>query len=91
MEWLFRRFRQTSLIDLLLKTLDSRLNDFQQVLPRLDPRRGLLDVGGLVLKRIFGTATVTDIRSIHEVVEELRQRNSDMAHSVSRQLTYVKG
>jgi len=47
-------------------------------------------VGGLVLKHIFGTATVTDIRSIHEVVDELRQRNSDIAHSVSNQLTYVK-
>jgi len=52
-------------IDSLLKTLDSRLNDFQQVLPRVDPRRGLLDVGGLVLKQIFGTATVADIHSIH--------------------------
>jgi len=59
-------------------------------LPGVDPRRGLLDVGGSVLKQNFGTATVTDIRSIHEVVEELRQRNSDTAHSVSSQLTYVK-
>ena len=42
-----------------------------------------------MLNHIFGTATVTDIRSIHEVVE-LRQRNSDIAHSVSSQLTYVK-
>jgi len=66
------------------------LNDFQEVFPRLDPRLGLLDVGGSVLKHIFGTATVTDIRSIQEVVEELRQRNSDTAHSVSNQLTYVK-
>ena len=77
-------------LDSPLKTLDSRLNDFQQVLPRVDPRRGLLDVGGLVLKHIFGTAKVTDIRSRHEVVDELRQRNSDIAHSVSNQLTYVK-
>ena len=76
-------------IDSLLKTLDSRLNDFQQVLPRVDPRRGLLDVGGSVLKHIFGTATVTDVRSIHEIVDELRQRNSDIAHSVSNQLTYM--
>jgi len=36
-------------VDLLLATLDARLNDFQQVLPRLDPRHGLLDLGGLVL------------------------------------------
>ena len=48
-------------IDSLLKTLDSRLNDFQQTLPRLDPRLGLLDLGGLVLKQIFGMATVSDV------------------------------
>jgi len=35
----------------LLATLDARLNDFEQVLPRLDPSRGLLDLGGLVLSR----------------------------------------
>ena len=84
------RQRQTLPIYSLLKSLDSMLNDFQEVFPRLDPRLGLLDVGGSVLKHIFGTATVTDIRSIQEVVEELRQRNSDTAHSVSNQLTYVK-
>ena len=77
-------------IDSLLKTLDFRLNDFQQVLPIVYPRCGLLYVGGLVLKHISGTAAVTDIRSIHEVVDELRQTNFDMAHSVSNQLTYAK-
>jgi len=77
-------------IDSLLKMLDSKLNDFQQVLPRVDPRHGLLDVGGLVLKQIFGTATIADIQSIHEIVDELRQGNSDIAHSVSNQLTYVE-
>ena len=33
-------------IDSLLKTLDPGLNDFQHVLPRLDPCHGLLDVRG---------------------------------------------
>ena len=71
----------------MLATLDARLNDFQQVLPRLDPRRGLLDLGGLILKQMFGTATVSDL---HEVLDELRQKNSDIVHSVSDQLSYVK-
>jgi len=77
-------------IDSLLKALDSRQNDFQQILPRVDPSRGLLEIGGLVLKHIFVTATVTHIRWIHEVVDELRQRSSDIAHYVSYQLTYLK-
>jgi len=37
----------------LLAILDARLNDFQHVLLRLDPRRGLLELGGLVLKQMF--------------------------------------
>ena len=73
-------------VESLLETLDARLSDFQQVLPRLDPRRGLLDLGGLVLKQMFETATVSDI---HEVLDELRQ-NSGIVHSVSDQLSYVK-
>jgi hypothetical protein len=43
-----------------------------------------------VLKHIFGNATVADIHSIHEALDELRQRNSDISHSVSNQLTFVK-
>ena len=35
-------------VDSLLATLDVRLNDFQHVLPRLDPSRGLLEIDGLV-------------------------------------------
>ena len=43
-----------------------------------------------MLKQIFGTATVTGVYALHEELEELRQRNSDIAHSVSYQLSYVK-
>jgi len=73
-----------------LEMLETRLHDFQQVTPGVDKRRGLLDVGGLMLKHIFGTATVTDIHALHEVVDALKQQNSDIAHSVGNQLTYVR-
>jgi len=63
----------------LLATLDARLNDFQQVLPRLDPRRGLLDLGGLVLKQMFGTATVSDLQA-----EELRHSSFSVRSVVIR-------
>jgi hypothetical protein len=59
-------------IETLLETLDSKLNDVHQVLPRLDSRRGLVDIGGTVLKTIFESATVSDVQSLHGVIEELR-------------------
>jgi len=83
----FTPVSKLKLVDSLLQSLDARLSNFQQVLSRLDPRRGLLDLGGLVLKQIFGTATVS---YIHGVLDELRQRNSDIVLSVSNQLSYVK-
>jgi hypothetical protein len=47
-------------IEMLLNTLELRLHNFQQVLPRLNHRRGLLNFGGMILKSVFGTATIHD-------------------------------
>ena len=47
-------------IELFVKILEDKLHDFYQILPRPDPRRGLLNLGGNILKTIFGTATVSD-------------------------------
>ena len=47
-------------MELFVPILDDKLHDFYQTLPRTDPRRGLLNLGGNILKTIFGTATVSD-------------------------------
>jgi hypothetical protein len=46
----------------VLETLEWKLNNFKQILPRLDPRRGLINWGGAVLKSLFGMATAKDIQ-----------------------------
>ena len=76
--------------ELLLHTLDSRLNEFHQILPRLDPQRGLINNGCEILKTLFGTATNSDVHLLHDVVNVLQQRNADIVHSLVNQLTYVK-
>jgi len=77
-------------IELLLYTLDSRLNELHQVLPRLDTRRGLINIGGKILKTLFGTSIDSDVHLLHDVVNDLHQRNIDIVHSLANQLTYVK-
>ena len=74
----------------LLNTLELRLHNFQQVLPRLNRMRGLLNFGGTILKSVFGTATIHDINSLHETLNGLRSSTSDILHSMSNQITYVK-
>jgi hypothetical protein len=77
-------------ITALLNTLEVRLYNFQQLLPRLDRRRGLINFGGTVLKTLFGTATIADIHLLHETLDGLKSTTSDLVHSLNSQLTYVK-
>ena len=75
----------------LLNTLELRLSNFQHLLPRLDRRRGLLNLGGTILKTLFGTATLSDLNRLHGTMDELKSKEADNVHSLANQLTYVKG
>ena len=86
----FTPIHELKQISLLLQTLESKLQSFSQYLPRLDRRRALMNLGGKVLKFIYGSATVQDIHKQHEVSDKLNSRNSDLAHSLTDQLTYIK-
>ena len=77
-------------ITTLLNTLEVRLYNFQQLLPRLDRRRGLINFGGTVLKTLFGTAPIADIHLLHKTLDGLSFTTSDIVHSLNSQLTYVK-
>jgi len=77
-------------IDSLLNTLQQKLCDFYQILPKLDSRRGLIDFGGTILRTLFGTATLTELHSLHETLDELKSTDSDIAHSLLSQIGYIK-
>ena len=70
-------------ITTLLNTLEVRLYNFQQLLPRLDRRRDLINVGGTVLKTLFGTATIAYIHLLHETLDGLKSTTCDIVHSLN--------
>ena len=76
-------------LELFLQILEDKFHDIYQILHRPGPRRGLLNLGGNILKTFFGKATVSDIHELHGVLD-LQNRNSDIDHSLANQLTYVK-
>jgi hypothetical protein len=80
-------FRQ---IETQLQILDCKLNDFYQFLPRLDRRRSILGVDGTILRTLFGTATLADLNKLHSTLDELEDKNSDLVHSLSNQVTYAR-
>jgi len=42
------------------------------------------------LKTLLGIAIDSDVHLLHDVVNDLHQRNVDIVHSLANQLTYVK-
>jgi hypothetical protein len=85
----------TSISDLkqiktLLQALESKLYNFRHFLPRLDRRRSQLNFGVTVLKALFGTGTISDLNQLHGVLDELKNRTSDLVHRLTNQITYVK-
>lgn len=70
--------------------MESKLHDIHHILSQLDHRRGLINFGGIILRTVFGTATVSDIQQIHDTLNELQFQNFDIIHSLSNQVTYVK-
>jgi hypothetical protein len=58
-------------IETLLQQLELKLDSFHQILPRLDRRRGLVNIGGIVVKSISGTATIFDIYQLHDTLDKL--------------------
>ena len=66
------------------------MHTFKQILPKLDPRRGLVNFGGAMLKALFGTAVYSDITSLHKNFDELQSRQQDIVHSVANQHNYIK-
>lgn len=60
-------------IDILLKTFESRLHNFKQLLPKLDHRQGLIDFGGAVLKTLFRSVIVSDVHELHELLMNYKE------------------
>jgi len=68
---------------------ESRLNNFKQVLPKLDRRRDLVDFGGTDLKTSLCTAIFSGAHELHEVFNELQRSQTDVIHSISKQVTHM--
>jgi hypothetical protein len=63
---------------------------FQQVLLKLDPRLGLLNLGGAMLKAPFGTAVVSDVNQLHDLFDKLKSNQQNVVYSIDNQITYIK-
>jgi hypothetical protein len=82
--------RELQQVKVILMLLEERLNGVKTMLPRVDARRGLIDLGGSLLKALFGTATVTDLNTLHDTVRALDENEENVIHVVNQHVTYIK-
>jgi len=73
-----------------MDTLETRIQDFRRLLPKPDSRLGLMNIGGTALKALFGVATASGVLHLHQAIEELETRDTEITHSLPNQMTYVK-
>jgi hypothetical protein len=70
--------------------LNSELADVEKLLPMTRRKRGLLNFSGDVLNFLFGTATSTEMQVLHQAVENIKEQQMAITHSIEHQLTYTK-
>jgi hypothetical protein len=82
----FTSISELSQIETLLVTLESKLEAFKKNSPKLDSRRGLLNIG---LKTLLGTAVISCVTLLRDAFDELQSDQKDV-HSITNQVTYIK-
>ena len=78
----FTSIAEVRQIEVLLDNLETRIQDFRRLLPKPDSRRGLMNIGGTALKALFGIATASDVLHLHQAIEELETRDTEITHSL---------
>jgi hypothetical protein len=70
-----------------LTSLENKLGDLKEFLPKVDRRRGLINAGGSILKVLFGTTMVMDL---HTTINVMQRKEDTNVHSLNQQVTYLK-
>jgi uncharacterized protein YoxC len=83
-------WQEIKYIQTVWEQLNLELKDLEKLLPVTRRKRGLINLGGDVLNFLFGTATSTELQSLHRAIEGIKKQNDVMTHSIESQLTYTK-
>ena len=83
-------FDEVQRIQTVLDSLEKKLFNVKQFLPKPDRKRGLINFGGSVLKFLFGAATVSDLGELHSTIDTLSSNQQVISHAVNKQVTLLK-
>jgi hypothetical protein len=67
-----------------LSAAEAKLADLKEYLLKADRRWGFLDIGGTVLKTLFGRATVADLNDLHATVNDLHKKQDTIVRATNQ-------
>jgi hypothetical protein len=88
-------WQELSRVSDITMELDREIKNVDKLLPVnptsiLRKRRGLINLGGQVLKFLFGTATNSEVQELQSVVSNYENQKQDIIHAVKSQLTLLQ-
>jgi hypothetical protein len=88
-------WKELSRVHDITSELDNELQNLERLLPYNQAktprkRRGLIDVGGQVLKLLFGTATHSEVQDLQPIVSKYEGQSEDNIHALKAQLALIK-
>jgi len=66
-------------LETILASLENKLRDLKEFLPKVDRGRGLINAGGSILKVLFGTATVMDLAELHNATDVMQRKEDTIS------------
>jgi hypothetical protein len=84
------QFDEVQRVQTVLDSLEGKLTNLKQFLPKPGKKRGWINLGGRLLQVLFGTATTADLEGLHSTVDSLSKNQELIAHSLNQQVSLFK-
>jgi ssDNA-specific exonuclease RecJ len=82
-------WQEINYLHAVLEQLHLEFDDIKKLLSQTRTKRILLNFGGHILNFLFGTPTSAELQNLHQVVEDIKEQQATITHSVEHLLTYT--
>jgi hypothetical protein len=84
------QFDEVQRFQSVLDSLEGKVFNLKQFLPKPGKKRGWINLGGRLLQVLFGTAKTADLEELHSTVNCLSKKQELILHSLNQQVSLFK-
>jgi hypothetical protein len=84
------QFDEVQRVQTVLDSLEGKLTNLKQFLPKPGKNRDWINLGGRLLQVLFSSATTADLDGLHSTVDSLSKNQELISHSLNQQVSLFK-